>query len=125
MKVKINKAAYTIKELKDILSYIGEDSNNGEKIVYGACSFEDRTVYIKRDLPKDLKKDTLIHELAHAFMFEFGHDNRSYNLEMVCNMFAAFGDTIVSITNKYMNKDIKIKKVKNKKRSNTKKKEVL
>jgi hypothetical protein len=43
---------------------------------------------------------------------------------MVCNMFAAFGDIIVSITNKYMNKDIKAKKVKNKKRSNTSKKEV-
>jgi Zn-dependent peptidase ImmA (M78 family) len=125
MKVKINKAIYTIKEIKDVAAYLGENSNVNER-VYGACSFEDRAIYITRDLQDGFKKDTLMHELAHAFMFEFGHDNRTYNLEMVCNMFGAFADIIVQTANKYMNRDMnKKKRGKNKKRSNAKKKEVL
>jgi Zn-dependent peptidase ImmA (M78 family) len=98
--VKINNAIYTIQEIHDIRKIYTDGKN---KDFYGLCDYTKRTITIKKDLAKDLKRDTLVHELTHAFLFEHGHDSRQYSLETVCNMFGAFAENIVAIVNDYFN----------------------
>jgi Zn-dependent peptidase ImmA (M78 family) len=102
--VKINNAIYTIQEIPDIRKIYSDGKN---KDFYGLCDYTKRTITIKGNIAKDLKRATLAHELAHAFLFENGHDSRQYSLETVCNMFGAFAENIVAIVNDYFDKEKK------------------
>lgn len=100
MKVKIHNATWEVKEVSEV----GESGDNS---FWGETDYSRNIMEIKKDLPIDKKRDTLIHELMHAYFYEYGHmqnNKRKYHYEEVCNLMAMFADDIVNITNKYFNK---------------------
>ena len=99
MKVKINNQTYTIKEVDDI----GLISNESENI-WGQCKYEDCEILIKKSLNLIRKKETLYHELTHAFMFEYGLSQANLTSEIVCDFIGAFGERMTEIVNKYFDK---------------------
>ena len=99
MKVKINNTIYKIVELKNPHDEIGED-----EVVFGATIFSQGIIFLESRLVQSVKRSTLIHELTHAHLMEYGLNHEHKTIEEVCDFMGAFADNIVAIANKYFAK---------------------
>ena len=97
MNVKINKVKYNIK-------YVSEVASEKDGTVYlGLCSFITKEISIRKDSKG--KKKTIIHELTHAFMQEYGHNGYdNFDKERVADIVEAFAEEIVIMANKIIDK---------------------
>ena len=84
MTVKINKRYYTIK-----FDTLEEERNIGLTL----CKISE--IRLAKDIDKDLLYSTLIHELVHAYLFEYGMPRETYSQEDMCNFFGAYGKEII------------------------------
>lgn len=76
MKTKITIGAYEwsyADEVKEIPSVDGEAKDNEEGTL-GLCDYGKLELFIKKGMPKDLKKVVIVHELFHAFFASAGFD---------------------------------------------------
>lgn len=73
---------------------------------FGITSFARLTIYLRNDQAKALYRQTLIHELVHAYTFSFGvHLYADENTEeSVCDFFGANADKIITHANLIMEK---------------------
>jgi Zn-dependent peptidase ImmA (M78 family) len=69
---------YKIKQGKN-LAYLGQPC-------LGLCDNENKIIYLEKNQSDHVKKETLIHEVAHAFMFISGIDQKLSDSE--CEMYA-------------------------------------
>ena len=97
MKVKINNTRYKIIEVDKVTI----EGASKESVFFGCCDYETETISLLRTLSTAKKKDTLAHELGHAFLFENGHTDEKFTLEQVCDLFGAYWKDINNIINKY------------------------
>jgi hypothetical protein len=97
MKVKVNNTTYTIKELKNPHEAVVEM----EELAWGVTVFSQGLIFIEKNLIPSVKRSTLIHELTHAFLMEYGVNHEHKTIEEVCDFMGAFADTIVGIADKY------------------------
>jgi hypothetical protein len=85
MKIKIHKRKYTVVfeplERTDLL---------------GECNYESAKITISKNLDKPLLYSTIVHELTHAYLFEYGLYDKKYSNENVCNFFGAYGKEIMA-----------------------------
>lgn len=93
MKVRVNKRDYKI-EIKD------SDSLEG----LGLTNYKKGIIEILDNLDKELTKSTILHELTHAYLFEYGMPKEEYTLEDVCNFIGAYAEEIVIKSNNILNK---------------------
>ena len=70
--------------------------------VIGTCDHHNFRIVINKDLNVQLKKETLIHELTHAFLktYDIQYDNDTYDEEQVCNFLSKYAADILEIANK-------------------------
>ena len=101
MKVKINNTRYKIVEVDKIIL----DGAKKESVFFGSCNYQDETIELLSTLSPQKKKDTLVHELTHAFVFENGHTEDTYSLEKLCDLFGAYAENIMAIVRKYFKED--------------------
>lgn len=66
----------------------------------GACSDDAKTIYIRENLPAQLTKKVLCHELTHAAMFSYNIELSIEQEELLADLIATYGQEIISITNK-------------------------
>ena len=52
-------------------------------------------IRLSKDSDKDLLYSVIIHELVHAYVFEYGMPRENYNQEDMCNFFGAYGTEII------------------------------
>lgn len=105
MKVKIKEQNYTIKKVSNVLMNKEVANTDTQQTFFGLCDYNANTIFLNDDMDKDRIKPTLIHELTHAFIFEFGHkQSEEFNEERVCDLFGAFAEEIMDITDKYLSK---------------------
>jgi len=97
MKVKINHTVYTIKELHEPHNEIEVDKDSA----WGITVFSQGLIFIEKNLIPSVKRSTLIHELTHAHLMEYGLNHEHKTIEEVCDFMGAFADTIVQIADKY------------------------
>ena len=73
---------------------------------FGITSFPRLAIYLRNDQAKELYRQTLIHELVHAYTFSFGvHLYADENTEeSVCDFFGANADKIITHANQIMEK---------------------
>lgn len=73
----------------------------------GVTYFSDLQIYIDESLSEKLVRQTVIHELAHAFLFSHGIHLECMNSkdteEAVCDFCGAYLDDIYKFTNKIIN----------------------
>lgn len=84
MTVKINKRYYTIK-----FDTLEEERNIGLTL----CKIGE--IRLASEIDKDLLYSTIIHELVHAYLFEYGMPRDNYSQEDMCNFFGAYGTEII------------------------------
>lgn len=102
MKFKINGVNIDVVEVNE--SVITEKHKDKEDNTLGRYNQGLSKIQLLDTLPEDLKRQTLIHELAHAYMYGNAHSSDNYDRETVCDLFGSYATDIVNITNKYFNK---------------------
>lgn len=72
----------------------------------GVTYFSDLEIYINQELDKTVMRQTVIHELVHAFMFSYGihveHNNKEIADECVCDFCGAHLGKIYKFTRKIL-----------------------
>jgi Zn-dependent peptidase ImmA (M78 family) len=96
MKVKINNTTYTIKEISSPHELI-----DNEEVAFGVTIFSQGLIFLESNLIPSVKRSTLIHELTHAHLMEYGMNHEHKTVEEVCDFVGAFADNIVRIADKY------------------------
>ena len=102
MKFKMNNHEWEIKEISNAEMNLMEDSDGKETFTYGTTDYQDLVIYLNKDA-KGLRT-TLIHELTHVFLYEFGHNQReekTYSFDDVCEVNACSHDIIHKIIEDY------------------------
>lgn len=84
MKIKINKRTYTIK-----FDTFEDD------ITLGRTLYKLGEIRLLKHLDKDLLYSIIIHELTHAYLFEYGMSRETYSQENMCDFFGAYGTEII------------------------------
>ena len=97
MKININNYKWTVKfedPDADVL-------NNGGCFI-GLTVYQELKIYIRKGLPEEVARSTVIHELCHAFLFTYGIQADDYDEEQVCNFFGTHADRILKLTDRIM-----------------------
>lgn len=66
----------------------------------GACIDENKTIYIRDDLPIEKFKKVLCHEITHAAMFSYNIELLPEQEELLADLIATYGQEIIGTTNK-------------------------
>lgn len=95
MEIRINNLKWKFSQLDEIKESfcVFEETE-----CFGLTRYEDLSVEIKRTLPKDLKRRTLIHELTHVFLFSYGQEGEEYQEEDICKFTESHLDEILRLT---------------------------
>lgn len=71
----------------------------------GRTFYFDRKIYLNKDSIEQRKRQTLRHELVHAFLYETQiatqEKDYTYTEEMLCEFVGKYGDKICEIEKKY------------------------
>lgn len=94
--VKINKILYQIKTVdnKELNRHQDEDNS-----VIGLTDCIDQIIYLDKDLKKERMKQTLIHELTHAYINEC-YPSEIFDEEDLCNFIAIYSEDILTEANR-------------------------
>ena len=76
--------------------------NFNGKYTIGMTDTEYKTIYINNQLSEALFRKTLIHELAHAWLYSYGIVLDISTEEFVCDFVAANSDDILSKADEYL-----------------------
>ena len=104
MKFRINDLDWLITERFD------ERIEKIGKGVWGFTSAEHGIIALRSTLPSSRKRNILMHELTHAFIFSYlithlaTEPSKDYTEEELCNFVASYGARIVKIANEYFKK---------------------
>lgn len=101
-KFYVGNVLYTIVELGDS-EYVFHNDHDGFSRA-GAYDPFRATIYLHKEQTKAQKRKTLIHEVSHAFIFEYGWYNAEdvFNEEQFCNFIACHAEEILRIVDWYM-----------------------
>lgn len=90
-----------------IIEVAGSDSSlfiDG-KHCRGATHYFNREIYINKDLTPEDKKQTLIHELVHATLYDTQIElKEEYSEENLCDFVAMYGEGVVRVAEDYLRK---------------------
>lgn len=82
-----------------------------DKPYFGITRFQDLEIYVDKTLVNELYRQTLIHELIHAFTFSYGVHllANEETEESICDFMGAHFDEILAVTNQAYNFHLKEK----------------
>lgn len=114
---QINNRNWIIKELsqEEIKIIQNKRKANEEENIkslndryYGITYTDIQEIYLDKDLLRDRKRATLIHELTHCYITNYiTHQNKTYDEEMVADIVSNSFDIIKEIVEKYFENRIK------------------
>ena len=64
------------------------DPGDTSKYIFGLTSRSQHRIYINSQICEGQKKKTLLHELMHCYLWEYGICMDTFNEESVCDLFA-------------------------------------
>lgn len=105
MKIKIKDYEYEIIEVDD--DYKPFFADNGDLQLYGQTEYLEQKIRIYKHLNETRKRDTLIHELTHAFhdvYLSSQHIKDKFDEEDICYFMATYSENILEIVNDYFNR---------------------
>lgn len=113
MKFKMNNMEWEIKEfsqeeIKKIQNTRKAKEEENVKSVdsryFGVTYHDDLLIILDKDIAKDVKRKTLIHELTHCFIGCYiTHQEKNYDEEMVADIVSNSYDIIHKIVEDYFN----------------------
>lgn len=94
-----NKCSWVIEEVSGLDSTLLVDG----KRCRGATHFYNRKIYIDKNLEATDKKQVLLHELAHAILYDTQLELKDeYSEENLCEFIALYGETILQTAEGYL-----------------------
>ncbi len=78
-------------------SYPALTDDSGTQDAYGVAHFRTCDIYIDCGLPKELMRQTVMHELVHALRFSYGESIDLESEEKICDFIAAHFDELKSL----------------------------
>lgn len=109
MKLTINNQSFEIIEQGDGENVYLKSPNDDNKMRIGLTDFQNNIIYLHKDLPTlEKKKQTLIHELTHAYIYAFGFSTREeyFGHELICEFIEAYARDIVRTADEYFERQI-------------------
>ena len=116
MKIEINNIGWEIEELtQEQIKIIQNERNAKEEEniksindrYFGITYTDINKIYIDKDLPKDRKKKTLLHELTHCYIESFiTHTEKNYTEEEVADIVANSFYIIKDIIERYFKEEL-------------------
>ena len=98
MILKVGKSKYNVIEVDKT------SIDSDEQGYYGCICYLKREIEILDKLPTVQKRRTLMHELMHAFLFEYAlpqQNDITYTFERLCEVASTYADDIVKLADKY------------------------
>ena len=77
----------------------------------GVCSNNEKCVFLNENLRGGMLKKVIIHEVSHAFMFEYHIDLTIEQEEVICDLIATYGEDIISVSSDIFGRLQKIRSV--------------
>jgi hypothetical protein len=95
MKLRINHLTWTITGTdRSDQNLLGNDS----EYTFGITYFDRTCAYIRTDLPEELIRRTVRHELTHMTLFSAGMIPESMDEEAICSFVESYGEEICADT---------------------------
>lgn len=100
-KFKCNNTEWTIKEV-DEATINNEMKSDG---TLGVTIYKTQEIMLLKDQANIIK--TLIHELIHVWLYEFGHnqEDKEFNCEDICEIVASSNVFVNEVVGQYINKN--------------------
>lgn len=104
MKLTINNQSFEIIEQGDGDHVYINNPDNEMRI--GVTDILNNIIYIHKDLPTlEKKKQTLIHELTHAYIYAYGFSSEEFfNHELICEFLSTYARDIIRTADEYFRK---------------------
>lgn len=108
MNFKINNRDWKIielsqEEMRNVIKNYKYDGEPKEGKYFGLTYIDSQVIYIDKDLCKQQKRNTLLHELMHCYIgcYLFSNSHDYYTEEDLCNISSCSHDIINKIINDY------------------------
>lgn len=98
MEIKI--LTYTI----DVIEVPARDMNlscDNNLYAIGRCSYEFNKIWINQDLPPQIKRRTLLHEITHSVIYNMQMTPIEIDIEKLCDFMGMYADTLVKAADEY------------------------
>ena len=83
-----------------------ENPKNIARRFFGITYSDDLIIYLDKDLPKERKRRTLLHELTHCYIVSFiTHQEKNYDEEMVADIVCNSFDIISKVVERYFKEE--------------------
>lgn len=102
--ITIRNAVYKIIEVDENDYRLATDDDN--ELCYGIQINLKQEIVIRNDLKPNRKFQTLVHELTHAIIDEYGFNGRDFDQEQLCIFMETYANDIIAIANDYMMKNL-------------------
>lgn len=101
MKFTINGDIWYISEAtnEQLLQLLDPDDTS--KFIFGLTSRSQHHIYINQSICEGQKKRTLLHELMHCYLWEYGICTETFGEENMCDIFAGAYSVAKPIYEKY------------------------
>lgn len=102
MKFKMNNREWEIEEIEQERFFPTSDEKE-QGNCFGLCDYEQQKIYLWKDLCREQKRQTLMHELLHCYIGSYisFEDIDSFNEDVMCNISANSHDIIHEIVEEY------------------------
>lgn len=102
MKFCINNREWTIEEVNSnwLLTEYRKENDNGV-YCFGLTRYNEQVIYINTEVHRDVKKQTLYHELMHCYLWNYAQNFNEVSEELLCDISANSHDIIHKIAETY------------------------
>ena len=97
--MKNNKTVFKINKTKWTCLFVSQhdETNSSIRGNMGLTRYSDRVILIDSDIKEPDLTATVIHEITHAFIWEYGFAQVTFADEIVCDFFGVYGKDIIKI----------------------------
>lgn len=106
--LKVKKPQFTFSANNQVWEIKEVPSESGKLVVggqfrQGAIHYDTQTLYLLDSLKPDRKKEVLLHELGHCFLYatQCYYEKNNFTEEEVCEIIALYAVQMVSVMKKY------------------------
>ena len=103
MKFKMNERTWEITEAPGdwLLEEYKKELGPNSTFCFGLTRYHNQMIYINSEMCEDVKRQTLMHELMHCYMWNYLSNYNEWGEEAVCDICANSHDIIHKIAEDY------------------------
>lgn len=100
--VKLNNLEWEVLFVDNDDCYLQRGDLQQGEVNLGLTNTTKLKIFINKDIPLELQKRILVHELTRAFLFSFGFDEMTLSEEELCNLMGMNASHLVELANEIL-----------------------